>query len=367
MRLYHTAATLALLTQALLTAAEPNLAPAAMAEPVSTRPVVEINADNQHYDHASGASRFSGNVTVKYNNVRVFGTEANVKMMPNGEAVATFPNHPVAKRFAPAPKDGKTASPNSPLLAMGPVSKLIPGNVAPQGWLTDVIHADTMQFHLNSQQVKALGNTVSELTTIAAAPMTIRADVQEFDNRNKLATATGSVQLHYKDFEAYAPKMLLNVSPSGQPQTVKFLQGVRLKDGTRGEITSGQITYVIASGNMMAEGGVKSRVNPQSTGSAGKPPITIESDYQQFDKTSNTVIASGHVRIVYEDYRVSAPKATFKIINNTVETIDLIGRSSVSDGDRTITADKIILRTNPKSFDAKGNVKTQFKSQPGLG
>jgi lipopolysaccharide assembly outer membrane protein LptD (OstA) len=39
----------------------------------------------------------------------------------------------------------------------------------------------------------------------------------------------------------------------------------------------------------------------------------------------------------------------------------------VTEGDRTVTADKITLSTNPKSFDAQGNVKTQFKSQPGGG
>ncbi|MEB3206335.1 MAG: LptA/OstA family protein [Vampirovibrionales bacterium] len=334
------------------------------AQAAIAQPVVEINADSQHYDHATGASRFSGHVTVSVGNMRVFGTEATVKPNANGESVATFPNRPSAKRFSP-PKS-LPGSVGSNLIAVNPANAIVKGASAPKGWLTDAIQADTLQFYLNSQLVKALGNTVTELNTIAATPMTIRADVQEFDNRTKTATATGSVSMHYKDFEAYSPRMVLNVSESGKPESVKFSEGVRLKDGNRGELTGQQITYLLGSGNLIAEKNVRSRVTPPNA-TPGKPPVIIESDYQHYDKVSNSVIASGHVRIVYEDYRVSAPKATFKIVNNTVDKINLIGRSSVTEGDRTVTADRITLSTSPKSFDAQGNVKTQFKSQPGGG
>lgn len=74
-------------------------------------------------------------------------------------------------------------------------------------------------------------------------------------------------------------------------------------------------------------------------------------------------MASGNVKIIYENYIATGPKATFTLKDGSVDQIILTGRSTIIEDERKITADRIIITTNPKHFDAVGNVKTQFKTR----
>jgi lipopolysaccharide export system protein LptA len=88
--------------------------------------------------------------------------------------------------------------------------------------------------------------------------------------------------------------------------------------------------------------------------------VLIKSDYQQYDKAADTMIASGNVHIEYQDYIADGPKATFKLNHGALDQIVLLGRSTIIDKDRTVTGDRIVITTNPKHFDAYGNVKSAF-------
>jgi len=119
----------------------------------------------------------------------------------------------------------------------------------------------------------------------------------------------------------------------------------------------------MGSGNMYAENGVRTRVDLKEQEGGGPDKVLIFSDYQNYDKAANKMIASGHVKILYGDYIATGPKATFNIVGGTVDRIFLTGRSTIIEKAKKVTADKITITTNPKNFDAVGNVKTQFEQQ----
>jgi lipopolysaccharide export system protein LptA len=226
----------------------------------------------------------------------------------------------------------------------------------------DTLQGDIIRIYLRENALSAEGNTVTYVTTVASDPFTIRADTQQFDNTTKNVVARGAVVVNYKETKAFSPRAILQVGPSGKAEKVVFSGGARIeKDNS--QITGEKVTVMVGTGNMIAEQNVKTQVDLKDPKGGSPTRVLIDSDYQQYDKASETVLASGNVRIVYDTYIATGPKATFKMKDGTVEQIFLTGRPSIIENDRKIVADKITITTNPKHFDAFGNVKTQFQAQ----
>jgi lipopolysaccharide export system protein LptA len=160
---------------------------------------------------------------------------------------------------------------------------------------------------------------------------------------------------------------------NGKAERVIFSGNAQIKQ-ENSIINGDRITIMVESGNLMAENHVTTNVTlkdkPEAVASAkpGVPvssqprKVIITSDYQQYEKSSDTMIASGNVKIIYDDYVAVGPKATFKLKGNDLDRIFLTGRPTITETGRVITADKITITTNPKNFDAVGNVKVNFKT-----
>ncbi|MDX2085928.1 MAG: LptA/OstA family protein [Candidatus Melainabacteria bacterium] len=301
---------------------------------------IDIVADQTSYDTQSGRSFFKGNVVMAYNNIRIKSAEAAVELTPNGQPrIASFYPKPVATHTVPN-----------------------------KG--TDRLDADVIHMLLDKNVFKAEGNVVSNVVTVAADPFLIRADVQQFNSATRTVLAKGSVDVRYKDTHIQSPQALMRVTEAGKAERVVFLGGASIDQGAS-HIQGGRITVIMGSGNLIAEDNVSTRVDLPKQQASKPGSIEVRADYQQFDKVSQTVLASGNVRIVYEDYVATGPKATFKLDGNEVKNIVLSGRPSIADKERKITADRIVITPNPKKFDAVGHVKTQFitqgKSEPAAG
>lgn len=313
------------------------LLPGSEAQPsnaTTSASLVHIAADKQTFDEKTGASRFIGNVDVAYKNVQIKSTEATVQVGAEGNpGVVTFLHRPKAIRTIP-------------------------------GKGMDNLEADTIQIRVEDDVMQANGNVVTYVATAAENPFTIRSDAQQFDNPARRVNANGNVQVNYKGVLIKSPMATLMMGDSGKAERVKFTGGAMMeKDGS--VIHANQITVMVDSGNLISEGNVNTLVDGGSPAAGGNGKITIKSDYQQYDKASETMLTSGHVQIHYEDYFAQGPKATFKLKGGQVDKVFLTGRSNIKDTERLITADKITILTNPKSFDAVGNVKTQFKTASG--
>ena len=127
--------------------------------------------------------------------------------------------------------------------------------------------------------------------------------------------------------------------------------------------------YNPVTNEMVAYGNVNSRtILDDGT------PVDIQSEFQQYDKTTQTLITSGHVKINYKEYIATGPKAIFvpdaaaakKSNSSKPNKIIFTGRAKIIEGERHVEADKIEITVNPKNFTAEGNVKTRFTQVKGL-
>jgi lipopolysaccharide export system protein LptA len=305
---------------------------------------IRITADKQSYNLEKKKYVLSGKVTVSFQDMQISGSTAEVDMDEAGKPqVAHFFNRPMFKRIKPQVGE-------------------------------DRVVGDIIKVYLADDRYGAQGNVDSHIATVAADPFHIRSDIQEFDNKNKVVSASGNVLVDYKGSQASSSLANVRMKENGKAERAIFSGGARLKQ-ENSEINGDRITVMIDSGNLIAEHNVKTRVElkPEPSASAKSSPkaadtveqptkVFITSDYQQYDKASDTMIASGNVKIVYGDYLAVGPKATFKLRGNDLDRIFLTGRPTITESGRTITADKITITTNPKNFDAVGNVKVNFKT-----
>lgn len=308
--------------------------------PSSPEPaVIRMTADRQSYDLERKKYTLDGRVTVAYQNMSITGPRADVEMDPTGKPqVARFVNRPLFRIVKPA---------------MG----------------EDTVTGDRIHVYLNDDRYAAQGNVQSHMNTVAADPFFIRSDMQEFDHKNRVVSASGNVQVDYKGSRVSSALANVRMKENGRAERVIFAGGAHIQKDD-GDIQGEKITIMVDSGNLIAEKNVHTRVDlaaskdPKSTVQPGDPDrVLLTSDYQQYDKASDTILASGNVHIVYGDYTALGPKATFKLKNKDLDRILLTGRATITESGRTVTADRITITTHPRHFDAVGNVKVNFKTQ----
>ncbi len=311
----------------------------AQAQPTSSKPVgmrqVDISADKQSFDE-QGRTHFAGNVDVRYKKMKITTDLATLEMNAVGEAdVAVFFNRPHAV------------------------------NVEGDG-SEDQVDADIMKIFLNENRFTAEGDSISYITTVAQNPVMIQADSQEFNNEEKTVKANGSVAVDYETTKIFSPKAILWMDEGGKAKRVVFTGGSRAEQ-EQSVILSEKLTIMVESGNLLAEKDVRTNVNTKSKDASTPPRVYIDSDFQQYDKASDTMLASGNVKILYGDYKAFGPKATFRMKNGQVDKIFISGRGTIITNGRQVTADKIVITTTPRHFDALGNVKSKFltkKAEP---
>lgn len=322
---------------------------------------IRLSADKQNYNLEKKKYLLNGHVVVSYQDMRITGTTAEVEMDEAGKPqVAQFYNRPVFKRIKPSVGE-------------------------------DQVIGDILKLYLNEDRYDAQGNVDSHIETVAADPFHIRSDVQEFDNKNKVMSASGNVHVDYKGSQASSALANVRMKESGKADRAIFTGGARIKQ-ENSEILGDKITVMVESGNLIAEHNVHTRVDlkpqtpPVTAANTGKlgvaagaaapaqtpvpdqpDKVFITSDYQQYDKASDVMLASGNVKILYGDYVAVGPKATFKLKGNDLDRILMTGRPTITDNGRTVTGDRITITTNPKNFDAIGNVKVTFNAKQGPG
>jgi lipopolysaccharide export system protein LptA len=292
---------------------------------------LKMNADQQSYDSEHKLYDLNGHVSVFYKDMHITGSKAKVEMNLAGKPqIARFYNRPLFKRL--------------------------------QTKGQDTVVGDTLLLFLAQDRYAAQGKVQSHVNTIAADPFYIRSDVQEFDNLHHVVAASGHVLVDYKDSIVSSTLANVRMTDAGKAERVIFSGKAHIKKPTT-DVQSEKITIMVDSGNMLAEADVHTRVDMKNKAQPTDPPqVFLNSDYQQYDKASQTILASGNVRILYGSYYAVAPKATFKMKNNELDRMILTGRGTITEKDRVVTGNIITITTHPRNFDAQGDVKVNFKS-----
>lgn len=285
-----------------------------------------IESKSQTFSEADNKIKFKGDVKVSVDDLKVVGDSADVNMTDKQSLdTATFYDKPYAYEV----KKNKKREVKANILKVSLITKI----------------------------VRAEGDTQSVVFDGKTPIVVINSDVQEYDTKTGTMTATGNVTMKYKELETYSKKAIIRTDKNGDLKTLELIGNGRIKQKSNDSFAD-RFFYNSASKVLLATGNTTSNY----IGDDGKK-LTLKSNVQEFTQDKNTFSASGNVRVWYDDYFANGPKINvYPNKEGKPNDVYFVGRSSISQGVRTIYADKIKMRLNPKDFQAEGNTRTVIKN-----
>lgn len=286
-----------------------------------------IESKNQTFNESDNKIKFDGNVRVTVDDLKVVGDKADVNVTKDQKLdTATFYEKPYAFEI----KKNKKREVKANILKVSLISKII----------------------------RAEGDTQSIVFEGKKPIVVINADVQEYDTKTGIMTATGAVTMLYKEIETFSNSAQITTDKNGDLKRLVLTGNARVKQ-EKNESYADKFVYEAASGNLTAYGNTTSN-SIMDDGSK----LTLKSSYQEYNQKRSIFNASGNVRIWYQDYYAAGPKVTLYPGAGSTKPNEayFTGRSSITQGVRTIYADKIKMTMKPKSFDAQGNTRTVIKN-----
>lgn len=287
-----------------------------------------IESKNQSYSEAESKIKFDGDVNVTIDDLHIVGETADVTVINNEKLdTATFYDKP----YAYENKANKKRE----------------------------VKANILKVSLIKKTVRAEGDTQTVIFDGKIPIAVVNADMQEYNTKTGVMIAEGNVTINYKsDIKAFSNNAEFKTDKNGDLKDIK-LTGNAIVKNEENEVQADKITYNAATNYFVATG----RTNTKAINKDGNV-LTLYSDRQEFNQLTNFYNATGNVKIYYEDYFAQGPKVVIypdKVTKKPGE-IYFVGRSSITQGMRTIFADKIKMTTNPKNFKAEGNTRTVIKN-----
>lgn len=289
-----------------------------------------IESKNQNYVESDQKIKFNGDVKVTVDDMKVVGDSADVNVTSDQKLdTATFYDKPYAFEI----KKNKKREVKANILKVSLINKI----------------------------VRAEGDTQSVVFDGKTPVVVINANVQEYNTKTGIMTATGAVTMLYKDIETFSDNAEITTDKNGDLKRLVLTGNARVKQ-TNNESLADKFVYEATTGNLTAYGNTTSNAVMDDGAK-----LTLKSNYQEYNQKRSVFNASGNVRIWYQDYYAAGPKVSLYPganagKDNKPNEAYFIGRSSITQGVRTIYADKIKMIMNPKSFDAQGNTRTVIKN-----
>ena len=185
------------------------------------------------------------------------------------------------------------------------------------------VKANILKMSLITKVVKAQGDTQSIVFDGKTPVVVINANEQEYDTKTGIMTATGTVTIKYKDLDTFSDKAKVRTDKNGDLKDIELIGNARIKQESNDSYA----------------------------------------DRQEYAQDRNIFNASGNVRVWYQDYYAVGPKLTlYPNKEGKPNEAYFTGRSSITQGVRTIYADKIKMSMKPKDFHADGNTRTVIKN-----
>ena len=290
---------------------------------------LSIQSDKQSFKMEENKATFEGNVRVKMDDIQASSPRAEVLIDPKTKQLSDAVMYD--KPYVVQVKQDKK----------------------------NEVKANILKMSLLNKRLKAEGNTQTTVTPLDGMKPTviITADTQEYDTKTKTLTAKGSVIIYYKDVETFSNSAVANLDKNGNLKMLTLTGSGRLKQKDS-VITADKFIYDAVKEIAYGLGSAHSDVDMDGT------RINVWSDRQEYYKASNIIQASGKVHVIYKDYDAKGPKATVypDPKTNKPNEIIFIGRSTIVEQTRSITADRIKMYINPKNFFAEGNVQTVIRN-----
>lgn len=281
-----------------------------------------IDSKTQTFSESDNKIKFNGDVKVKFGDIHLLGDKADVSVKNSKLDTATFYDKPYAYEV----KSNKKRE----------------------------VKANILKFSLLNKVIKAEGDTQTIITEGKTPVAVINADVQEYDVKANVMTAYGSVSIKYKDINAYTDKAIIHTSSHGDLKRIDLVGRAKI-DQSKHHATANHFIYDANNEEMTAIGNATT-----STVLDNGKEFVLKANYQQYNKKQGIFIGNGNVWAWYDTYFAKGPKVVCypdKVTNKPNEVF-MIGRSTIKENEKEITADKIKVIIEPKNFMAEGNVRT---------
>ena len=281
-----------------------------------------IESKTQTFSETDNKIDFNGDVKVKYGDVNIVGDKADVSVKNSKLHTATFYDKPYAFEI----KNNKKRE----------------------------VKANILKFSLLNKVIKAEGDTQTIITEGKTPVAVINADTQEYDTRSNVMTATGSVSIKYKDINAYSDKAIIHTDKHGDLKRIDLVGKARI-DQSKHHATADHFIYDVPSEEMTSMGNTMT-----STILENGKEFVLRANYQQYNRKQGIFIGNGNVKAWYDTYFAKGPKVVCypDKVTNKPQEVFMIGRSTIKENEKEITADKIKVIIEPKNFQAEGNVRT---------
>lgn len=286
-----------------------------------------IESKSQTFAESENKIKFEGDVQVSIDALKVVGDKADVNLTKDQQLdTATFYDKPYAYEV----KKNKKREVKANILKVSLISKI----------------------------VKAEGDTQSVVFDGKVPIVVINADTQTYNTNTGVMDADGTVTIKYKEIETYSNHATIKTDKNGDLKNIVLTGNARVKEKNN-ESFADKFVYDPLTEILTATGNTTSKAIME-----GGDKLILKSSYQEYNKKKNIYNASGNVHVWYQDYYAVGPKMTFypdKVTNKPNE-VYFTGRSSITQGVRTIYADKIRMTLEPKDFEAIGNTRTVIKN-----
>ncbi len=285
-----------------------------------------IESKTQSYEEQENKIKFEGDVKVSIDDLRIVGDKADVSMDENQKLdTATFYDKPYAYEV----KKNKKRE----------------------------VKANILKFSLITKVVKAQGDTQSVVFDGKVPIVVINADEQEYNTETGIMTATGAVTIKYKDLDTFSNKAKIKTDKNGDLKNIELIGEARIKQ--QGSESSADNFHYSADTKVLTAVGNTTTNALMEDGSK----LVLKSNRQEYYQDKNIFNASGNVRVWYQDYYAAGPKITiYPNKEGKPNDVNFVGRSSITQGVRTIYADRIRMTMTPKDFHAEGNTRTVIKN-----
>ena len=285
-----------------------------------------IESKIQSYEEKENKIKFEGDVKVSVDDLRIVGDKADVSMDENQKLdSATFYDKPYAYEV----KKNKKRE----------------------------VKANILKLSLITKVVKAQGDTQSIVFDGKVPIVVINADEQEYNTKTGIMTATGAVTIKYKDLDTFSNKAKIKTDKNGDLKNIELIGEARIKQ--QGSESSADNFYYNSDTKVLTAIGNTTTNALMEDGTK----LVLKSNRQEYIQDKNVFNASGNVRVWYQDYYAAGPKiAIYPNKEGKPNDVYFVGRSSITQGVRTIYADRIKMTMNPKDFHADGNTRTVIKN-----
>ena len=286
-----------------------------------------IESKTQSYEEKENKIKFDGDVKVTIDDLKVVGDYADVSIDENQKPdTATFYDKPYAYEI----KKNKKRE----------------------------VKANILKLSLITKVVKAQGDTQSIVFEGKTPIVVINADEQEYDTKTGIMTANGAVTILYKELETFSDKAKVKTDKNGDLKDIELIGNARIKHQGGNESFADKFLYNAGTKVLTAVGNTTSNALMDDG-----TKLILKSSRQELIQDKNIFNASGNVRVWYQDYYAVGPKITvYPNKEGKPNEIYFSGRSSITQGVRTIYADKIRMTMKPKDFHADGNTRTVIKN-----